>query len=80
MTDPGGKSDERKSMGIPQERDKGISFSAIVLGLVHHRQVVLAITGVFVVLGLLKALLSPSLYTATALVGGKWHQETFLRV
>ena len=68
MTEPVRKTEDENSMGIPQERDKGISFSAIVLGLVHHRQVVLAITGVFVVLGLLKALLSPSLYTATALV------------
>ena len=68
VNEPGRKTEDENSMGIPQERDKGISFSAIVLNLVHHRQVVLAITGVFVVLGLLKALLSPSLYTATALV------------
>lgn len=68
MTEPVRKTEDENSMGIPRERDKGISFSAIVLGLVHHRQVVLAITGVFVVLGLLKALLNPSLYTATALV------------
>ena len=68
MTESDRKTEDENSMGIPREMDKGISFFAIVLGLVHHRQVVLAITGVVVVLGLLKALLSPSLYTATALV------------
>ena len=68
VTEPGRRTEEENKLGIPQEMDTGISFLKIALGLVHHRQVVLAITGVFVVLGLLKALMSPSLYTATALV------------
>ncbi len=68
VTEPGRKIEDDNSMGIPREIDRGISFFAIVLGLVHHRQVVLATIGVVVILGLLKALLSPSLYTATALV------------
>ena len=66
VTEPGRRTEEENKLGIPQEMDRGISFLKIALGLVHHRQVVLATIGVFVVLGLLKALLSPSLYTATA--------------
>ncbi len=68
MTDPGQRTEEDNKLGIPHEIDMGISFLRIVLGLVYHRQIVVAIIGVFIVLGLLTALLSPSLYTATALV------------
>ncbi len=68
MTEPGRRTEEDNKRGIPHEIDMGISFFTIVLGLVHHRQVVLAIVGVFVVLGSVSAWLSPSLYTATALV------------
>lgn len=68
MTEPGRRTEEDNIQGIPQEIDTGISFLKIALGLVRNRQVVLTIIGVFVVLGLLYAFQSPSLYTATALV------------
>lgn len=68
INDPGRRTEEDNKPGIPQEIDTGISFLKIALGMVHNRRIVVTTTGVFVVLGLLVAFLSPSLYTVTALM------------
>ncbi len=68
MNEPGRRTKEDNNLGIPHEIDTGVSLFKILLGLVQHRKFVLAIIGVFVMLGLLNAFLSPLLYTATVVV------------